>query len=399
MTKETKARQKPDKPRKDFPLGAANNGQWQKKIRGKTHYFGTWNDPNAAEREYLRQLPYLQAGQTPPPKDDVRTTIQVLCNQFMESKKARMERGELSVRMYHGYYRICEKLIDFFGRGKIVAELTPSDFERLRNRFAATGGLVSLGNRIQHARIVFRYASEMDLIDKPLKFGPEFKRPRKLDLRKEAKKKPEKLFKSADLRKIITGARPQLKAMILMGINCGFGQTDISKLPLSALDLKNGWVSFPRPKTEIERNCPLWPETVSALKWVIDNRREPVQPFADRVFINKLGLEYVRVTVKGDNSEKGTNIDGVTLEFNKLLAKLKLSGEGRTFYALRHTFETIGGDSRDQIAVDSIMGHSPDSDDMAAVYRKAVFNRRLIAVTDHVRAWLFPASKGKLVAK
>jgi len=61
--------------------------------------------------------------------------------------------------------------------------------------------------------------------------------------------------------------------------------------------------------------------------------------------------------------------------------------KGRNFYALRHTFETIGGDSRDQIAVDAIMGHARD--DMASGYREWISDERLIAVTNHVRGWLF----------
>jgi integrase len=55
------------------------------------------------------------------------------------------------------------------------------------------------------------------------------------------------------------------KAMILLGINCGFGNADCGKLPLSAIDFKAGWVNFPRPKTAVERRCPLWPETITAL--------------------------------------------------------------------------------------------------------------------------------------
>ncbi|MHC4403043.1 MAG: hypothetical protein ACYTG0_25560 [Planctomycetota bacterium] len=61
------------------------------------------------------------------------------------------------------------------------------------------------------------------------------------------------------------------------------------------------------------------------------------------------------------------------------------SGVG--FYALRYTFETIAGDSRDQIAVDHVMGH--DRGDMASVYRERIGDDRLRAVTDHVREWLF----------
>jgi hypothetical protein len=60
---------------------------------------------------------------------------------------------------------------------------------------------------------------------------------------------------------------------------------------------------------------------------------------------------------------------------------------GRGFYSLRHVFETIGGDSRDQVAVDFIMGHVRE--DMASIYRERVSDDRLRAVVDHVHGWLF----------
>ena len=68
------------------------------------------------------------------------------------------------------------------------------------------------------------------------------------------------------------------------------------------------------------------------------------------------------------------------------LGKVGLAQRGHTFYALRHTFETIGGESRDQVAVDAIMGHSRD--DMASVYRERIGDDRLRAVVEHVRQWL-----------
>ena len=42
---------------------------------------------------------------------------------------------------------------------------------------------------------------------------------------------------------------------------------------------------------------------------------------------------------------------------------------------LRHVFETIGGESRDQVAVDHIMGHADQS--MAAHYRERISDERL----------------------
>ena len=63
---------------------------------------------------------------------------------------------------------------------------------------------------------------------------------------------------------------------------------------------------------------------------------------------------------------------------------------GHTFYALRHTFETIAGESRDQVAVDAIMGHSRE--DMASVYRERIGDDRLRAVAEHVRQWVLEKS-------
>jgi hypothetical protein len=59
-----------------------------------------------------------------------------------------------------------------------------------------------------------------------------------------------------------------------------------------------------------------------------------------------------------------------------------------TFYTLRRTFETIAGDAGNQTAVNYIMGHTPASTDMAAVYRQKTFDRQLVKVTDYVHDWL-----------
>ena len=82
--------------------------------------------------------------------------------------------------------------------------------------------------------------------------------------------KGRKLFTADEIRRIIDAAGLQLRAMILLGINAGFGNADCGELPLSAVDLETGIIDYPaRPKTGIARRCPLWPETEpsSAKAW------------------------------------------------------------------------------------------------------------------------------------
>jgi hypothetical protein len=49
------------------------------------------------------------------------------------------------------------------------------------------------------------------------------------------------------------------------------------------------------------------------------------------------------------------------------------------------------------VAFDAIMGHVRD--DMASVYRERISDARLRAVTDHVRAWLYPPAKKRANTK
>jgi integrase len=265
-----------------------------------------------------------------------------------------------------------------------VVDLAADDFEQLRKSLAKTRGPNALGNAIQRCRTTFKYAYDAALVEHPIRFGPTFKRPAKRILRAVRQKKGSRMFEAVELREIIVKAAQPLKAMILLGVNCGFGNSDCGKLPKSALDLKAGWADYPRPKNAIQRRCHLWPETVEALRDAIDRRpNAKLDEHKPLVFITKYG----------DSWHKQVTRSPISLMMRRLLDELKLHRPGLGFYALRHTFETIAGESRDQVAVNHIMGHADQS--MAGVYRERIGDDRLRDVSDFVRSWLFVKKSAK----
>jgi integrase len=371
-------RARPNKPHPDFPLFPHATGRWAKKIRGKLHYFGPWSDPDGALAKYLADKDALHAGKRPRPEAEGRT-VKEIANAFLNSKEALVKAGELSPRTWQYYKIVCDLLVAHLGKQRLVADVGPDDFEELRAKMTNRWGLHGVATAIQYTRSVFKHAFDAGLLDRPVRFGPGFARPSKKTFRLERARKGPKLFTREEIRLLHGAAGVQMRAMILLGINCGFGNADCGRLPRSAVDLDAAMIDFPRPKTGIPRRCPLWPETVEAIKAALAKRPEPKDPAAD-------GLVFV--TAKGGCWAKDTNDCPVAKETAKLLRALNINGrKGLGFYTLRHTFRTVADEAKDQPAADFIMGH--ESPHMSTVYRETISDARLKAVSDHVRAWLF----------
>lgn len=385
---------KPDRP-EGSPLFAHATRRWAKKIRGRLHYFGPWADHDAAHGKYLEQRPYLEAGMKPP-SNDGRLTIRELVNRFLTSKRHLLDTHELSPLTFQEYLAVGELLVKELHGERAVEDLRPEDFERLKVRFPKTWGPARRGKVIQMVRTVFKYGMDEDLVSKVIKFGKQFKKPSKKVERLQRAKTGKKLFSAAEVQALLGKAGLQVKAMILLGLNCGYGNTDVATLPVKALDLTTGWAEFPRPKTGIPRRCPLWPETVKALQAVLAKRPTPKEPtHADLVFLTRCGVPWARAIyeVQEDGTVKVTYDDALTKEMAKLISAAGIEKRtGTTFYALRHGTETIGGEARDQPALDYIMGHADPS--MGAVYREHISDERLHVVTNHIRKWLFAKQTG-----
>jgi integrase len=382
-TPATPAHGKPVKPYPEFPLFPHAAGVWAKKIRGKLHYFGPWSDPDGALTKYLAEKHDLHAGRTPRTITGPEVlTVKEVANAFLIAKQDKVNAGELSPRTWAKYKEVTDLLVNEFGKRRLVSDLRPDDFSALKKSMTKCWGPLRVADFIQHVRSVFKYAAEAELTDRPVRFGPGFVRPSAKVLRLHRAAQGPKLFRTEEVRRLVATADVQARAYILLGINCGFGNADVATLPMSAMDLDVAMIDFPRPKTGIPRRCPLWPETVAAIREALAKRPKPRSEAEGALaFLSLRGSPLCSVREKD-------RTDGVAVQFGKLLRALKINGrKGLGFYTLRHTFRTVADEAKDQPAADYIMGHEVPH--MSSVYRETISDARLRAVSDHVRKWLF----------
>ncbi len=109
------------KPYAGFPLTYHPSGRWCKKIRGSLKYCGKAGGATVGEAEanaanaletFNRNWPYWKDGKEPPAVDmGDRCTVRLLCNAYLNSKKALLDSDELSPRSFKDYSKTYESPI------------------------------------------------------------------------------------------------------------------------------------------------------------------------------------------------------------------------------------------------------------------------------------------------
>ena len=132
-------------------------------------------------------------------------------------------------RHFADLHKICDRLISFFGPGKLVESIGPSEFQNLQFSYPASWGLRRQKREIGGTRSIFTYAVTMEKIGKA-RFG-EYKQPDKEQLNAERKtnerKHGNREFTPEQIRTILDAATIPMKAMVLLGINCPGGTRQI----------------------------------------------------------------------------------------------------------------------------------------------------------------------------
>ena len=373
-----------------LPLTKHPKGYWCKKIKGKLHYFGKVEgdeDGQKALAKYLDAKDEILAGRKPSGHRSGGLTVADAGDWFCNAKRAKVESGEITERTLREYIATANRMAKIFGANRLVENLGPEDFGALRADIAKTWGPHRLASEITRVRTVFKWLHASKHIATPLDFGPDFAKPSKRIMRLQRAEGPERMFERDEIHQLLDAADVQMHAMILLGVNLGFGNHDCGSLTLDLATeaIATGILDWPRPKTGVARRGWLWPETRQALQAVLDSRPAPRHPEAvDKVF--------VLPSTRGPWTHSDANHNNVATRFNKLQDEVGVRTMGRAFYSLRHVFRTVADETCDQVACNLVMGHSDSS--MASAYRERVGGDRIERVCEHVRSWLYGDGDG-----
>lgn len=397
-----------EKPAKDFPLFWHARGYWCKKIDGRqVPYTADWRESLKlweADDEARRRGQVL-----PSLAPTVRYTVQDGCDLLMDQQKRRFLEGKIEDVQLAKYRREMEHFAGSVGAhtplNRLASDEGPALFELARGK-AVARGLEVAEQHIGYVRKMLALAHKRGMMPEP-RYLDSFEKP---DAKQRAKVKLKdvaehgaRAWSVPELRLIVKhawGYSEREFALVLLGLNGGFGADDAALLRDNMIDRERGMIlGAYRGKTMRQRAVPLWTVTL----WAIDRARAvrpaPKDPaHADRLFLTRKGQLVARKTVKldADGDVKRTGrVDAAAQAFDKVLEaveaaeKVKVRKHKTGFYTLRAMFRTLAtgtGIDNDLIAVIKGQRFQRPVDEY---YLRGDLREKLVAVTDHVFNQLF----------
>jgi integrase len=274
-----------------------------------------------------------------------KMTLRQLVDLYLQYQHARVLADSLAPRHYNEQTNSLNKLMAFLGRNCCTETISTLDLQNYKGKLQshyASADRVNLNIGIMKA--MFHWARRNDVLEHVPNIDAISK--------DKVVHKEMYTFSSEQINKLLSAAASEMKAMIWLGLDCGFGCTDCAKLQWSDLDFKLNRVKLARSKTGVHRNLPLWPETIQALKGLA--RSGPL------VFYTSRGYPWIRTVIKTDErgEPKYRSVNRITPKFSRLLKKVGIHApKGTGFYSLRRTAATLAARSGDPFAVQRLLGH------------------------------------------
>jgi len=296
-------------------------GQYYVTRGGKRVYLGA-NQAEATEK-YYRLLLGQPTKEKPPAVEPPFLTAIQLANRFLTTQQANWRDPKRTMRCYRDWLGRFLKDHPRLKAEEFTVEMFAAWKLSLKERGYAPE---TINHFLGAVRAMFRFAEDTDLLAKA---------PRLTRVRNEPKgapgSAPKRLYSPEEIAKLLAAADLQVKSMLLLALNCGFGPKDVQDLLWD--DFDRGRVTLPRSKTGVCQTFLLWPETREALRALRQHRDELVRRLAKRgrersdgghVFMTKFWRPWSK--------------DAVAEQFRKLCKKADVVCHG--LYRLRHCAST-----------------------------------------------------------
>ena len=276
-------------------------------------------------------------------------TIAAQVGRHLGLERARVDAGQLSVSEFDTIRRCLYDFRDWIGGSNPVVLLDADRWEAWWTHLMGQAISVEYKKKkLRYARSLISWLAEKGLVPVPpnlhsrrYRFGGGIMAVPTVPL--------------ADVKKLVSGAPGQLKLHLLLMLNCGMYQGDISDLMPSQVDWEVGRIRRKRSKTGDHANVPvveyrLWPETRRLL-------REYGRTEGERALLTESGRPWVRDFLKTDG--KRSKVDAIKSNYVHLQRKTKLVYPMKV---LRKTSASLLETNADFARYATLfLGHSPRS--------------------------------------
>lgn len=263
-------------------------------------------------------------------------SLRAYVERYLKDKERQAAAGEVSVGRHYALKLHLTHFQDWLGKDTAVGEIDGAALARYRSDLldkvvSKAWGSTTAAHYMSTVKSFVRWLWHIEAI-------PSL--PRILDGKSASLKISKSLpnviiFTMDEIRSLLAEATDRTKLYILLMLNCGMTQKDISDLRMSEVDWNEGRINRRRSKTAKCRNVPivnyiLWPET---LRLLIQERAANSK---DRVLLNSHGTPILWDEINKDGQYKKN--DNVKNAFERLRKKLKIE---KPLKSLKKTSATL----------------------------------------------------------
>ena len=250
--------------------------------------------PQKVEQIEANVTALLTCGEPSKPLPD---TIGQFADQWKELQKARVKDGSITATRTRNNFDCLEKFVAWIGKHTPATVLTEPKWQEWYHAILAMSYSPSYKKRIwQVSKRLIEYLVQMRAIESPRNLNSK-------DFRFKVPSKEVNTLNVKEIKRFLDIATiGQSKLHVLLMLNCGMTQKDISDLQQDEVDWRNGIIQRKRSKTDEHENVPkvrykLWPETFARLK---QHRSK-----GDTVLLTKSGKTWIQ----GDNLKENDKLN------------------------------------------------------------------------------------------